>query len=50
MNFEMYFADISEYPVGVFIPVPTAVAPNAISDKWSNEFFKEFNPCFIWEL
>ena len=34
VDFDMYFATQSLYPLGVLIPVPTAVPPNAISDRW----------------
>ena len=43
-NSEINFAEIMSYFFGLLSPVPTAVAPNAISDKWSSEFFKELSP------
>ena len=43
VNFDMYFADKISYPSGEFMPVPTAVAPKASSDKWFNELFKDSN-------
>ena len=33
VNFAIFFATFSEYPLGVLIPVPTAVPPKANSDK-----------------
>ena len=33
VNFAICFATILSYPIGVLMPVPTAVAPSAISDK-----------------
>ena len=35
----MCLATFSEYPFGVLIPVPTAVPPNANSDKCAKVFF-----------
>ena len=43
-NLEIYFATNSEYPFGAFKPVPTAVPPRAISDRWGKEFFKDLTP------
>ena len=45
----MYFATQSLYPFGVLIPVPTAVPPNAISDRWFKENFRESKPYSIRE-
>ena len=36
----MCLATQSSYPFGVLIPVPTAVPPKAISDRWFKENFK----------
>ena len=38
VKFAISFATFFEYPFGVLMPVPTAVPPNANSDKCSNVF------------
>ena len=45
----MYLATQSSYPFGVLIPVPTAVPPRAISDRWFKENFRESKPFSIKE-
>ena len=44
VNFAIYAATFTSYPFGVFKPVPTAVPPNATSDKWDSVFLRAFSP------
>ena len=44
VSFAIFFATNLSYPFGVFNPVPTAVPPNANSDKCFNEFLIAAKP------
>ena len=46
VKFAIWLATFSEYPLGVLIPVPTAVPPKANSDKWAKVLLIALNPWF----